>query len=212
MDKADKADKAPRRYSMERRAANAEATRARVREAANKLYEEHPENFTLKVVAERAGTSVQTVLRLFDSKAALVASLLETNRAQTPHRVMPSDDILAAVRARFGEYELKNDMAASPLGNDRLDPARLKQLEAGRQSHREWVEKIFAAQLGSQLSMADQARLFGLIVATDISVWTLLRRDFGLYRRAAEAVLLGIITALLQERWVGVRPPAPSSP
>ena len=184
---------------MEKRSANAEATRARVREAAKKFYDERPEDFTLKVVAERAGTSVQTVLRLFGSKATLVSGLLEASRARTPNRAL-ADEIVAAVRARYSEYERNGDTANSPLGNGRRDPVIIKQLEAGRQSHREWVEKVFAAQLGSQASMAEQARLFGLIVATDLSVWALLRRDFGLYRRAAEAVVIGIITSLLQER------------
>ncbi len=193
-------NKAPRRYSMERRSANIEATKTRVRAAATKLYEEQPGDFTLKAVAASAGTSVQTVLRLFGSKAALVASLLEASRAQAPRRVLPSDDIVAAVRARYGEYEIASDMAASQPAGDRYDPARVKQVEAGRQSHREWVEKVFAGQLASQASMADQARLFGFIVATDIAVWTLLRRDFGLYRRAAEAVVIGLIAALMQER------------
>ena len=64
-------NKASRRYSMERRSANAEATKARVREAANKLYAERPEDFTLKAVAERAETSVQTVLRLFRQQSCL---------------------------------------------------------------------------------------------------------------------------------------------
>jgi AcrR family transcriptional regulator len=187
----------PRRYSMERRSANAEATKARVREAANKLYEERPEDFTLKAVAERAGTSVQTVLRLFGSKASLVASLLQASRAQISRRVPVSEDIVAAIRARYGEYEMSSDVGGGQLAND---PTRAKQLEAGRQSHREWVEKIFAGQIGAQASMADQARFFGFIVATDISVWTLLRSDFGLYRRAAEAVVIGIVTALMQER------------
>ena len=107
--------------------------------------------------------------------------------------------MIAAIRARYGEYEMNSEAAGVP-GNEPYDPARLKQLEARRQSHRDWVEKVFAGQLGSQASMADQARFFGFIVATDIAVWTLLRRDFGLYRRAAEAVVIGIVTALLQER------------
>jgi len=190
----------PRRYSMERRSAKVEATKARVRTAATALYAAHPEHFALKTVAEQAGTSVQTVLRIYGSKAALVASLLESSRGP-PRQVggLP-EHIETAIRARYSEYEKNADVLNPAPGDGRRDPSQAKQIETTRQVHRAWVEKVFADSLGTQASLAEQARLFGLIVATDVSVWRLLRRDFGLYRRAAEAVVIGIIAALLQAR------------
>ncbi len=193
-------NKPARHYSMERRAGHAEATKARVRDAATALYAERPQDFTLKVVAERAGTSVQTILRIYGSKSALVASLLEAGRTQPIRSEALSDEILAAIRSRYTDYEKNGDAPMGQLANGRRDPGLAKQLEASRLNHRSWVETVFAAKLGAQASLADQARLFGLIVATDIAVWKLLRRDFGLYRRAAEAVVIGIVASLLQER------------
>jgi AcrR family transcriptional regulator len=193
-------NKPARRYSMERRSANAEATKARVREVAAALYAEQPQHFALKTVAARAGTSVQTILRIYGSKAALVESLLEAGRTRTGRSSTLPDQLVDAIRARYTEYEKNGDGPNGHAADGRRDPTVAKQLEAGRQSHRAWVEQVFAARLGTQASLAEQARLFGLIIATDISVWKQLRRDFGLYRRAAEAVVIGIITALLQER------------
>jgi AcrR family transcriptional regulator len=189
-----------RRYSMERRSAKVEATKARVRAAATALYAAHPEHFALKSVAEQAGTSVQTVLRIYGSKAALVASLLETSRGSSRRPGGLPEHIETAIRARYSEYEKNGDVLNPAPSEGRRDSSQAKQLETMRQAHRAWVEKVFTGSLGTQASLAEQARLFGLIVATDVSVWRLLRRDFGLYRRAAEAVVIGIITSLLQAR------------
>lgn len=190
----------PRRYSMERRSAKVEATKTRVRTAAAALYAAHPEHFALKSVAEQAGTSVQTVLRIYGSKSALVASLLESSRGPSRRTGGLPEPIETAIRARYSEYEKNGDILSPAPGDSRRDLPHAKQLETTRQAHRAWVEKIFAGSLGTQASLAEQARLFGLIVATDVSVWRLLRRDFGLYRRAAEAVVIGIITALLKDQ------------
>ena len=185
---------------MERRSANAAATKARVHAVATALYAERPQDFALKTVAARAGTSVQTILRIYGSKAALVETLLAASRAKTIGPNGLPDNLVTTIRARYTEYEKNGDGPNGHITNGQRDPAAAKQAEVARQSHRAWVEEVFSGKLGTQASLADQARLFGLIVATDISVWRLLRRDFGLYRRAAEAVVIGIIQSLLQER------------
>lgn len=190
----------PRRYSMERRSANAEATKARVHAVATALYAERPHDFALKTVAERAGTSVQTILRIYGSKAALLETLIEAGRTQTRRSMPLPATIEAAIRARYSEYERSGELGGPVASEARRDLSPGKQGESARQSHRAWVEEVFADFLGSQTSLADQARLFGLIAATDISAWKLLRRDYGLYRRAAEAVVIGIISALINER------------
>jgi AcrR family transcriptional regulator len=168
---------------MERRAAQAEATKQRIREAAITLYRERPEDFTLKAVASEAKTTVQTVLRLFGSKAALIVLANESKEA-TPRRAGPAlDRISAAVRVLYEDYEKRGDAPAQPT-------------EAERQLHRKWVEETFLRPAGTGTGPGDQALLFGLIVATDLSTWKLLRRELGLYRRAAEAVVVEMITAL----------------
>jgi|SRR5215469_6241850 len=187
----------PRRYSMERRSASAEATKARVHAVATALYAERPHDFALKTVAERAGTSVQTILRIYGSKAALVATLIEAGRTQARRSVPLPETIEAAIRARYSEYERNGELGGPAVSEPRREPLAAKQAEDARQSHRSWVEEVFAGSLGNQASLAGQARLFGLIAATDIAVWRLLRRDYGLYRRAAEAVVIGIIAAVL---------------
>ncbi len=168
---------------MERRSAQAEATKERIRQAVIALYREKPEDFTLKAVASRAKTTVQTVLRIFGSKAALIV-LANNAEPEGPREagIIP-DEIVAAVRALYDDYEKRGDTVAH-------------QTEAERQIHRSWVEQNLLARLGIQPSASDQALFYGLIVATDLSTWKLLRRELGLYRRAAETVIVGMIAAL----------------
>src|SRR5579872_5669551 len=65
--------KEPRAYDMSNRAAQAEATRTRIRQAAAALYRARSlDEFTLEEVARRAEVTVQTVLRAFKSKDQLI--------------------------------------------------------------------------------------------------------------------------------------------
>lgn len=193
-------NKEPRRYSMERRSAQAEATKERVREAAVGLYSEQPQDFTLKAVATRAQTSVQTVLRVFGNKEALIVAAAEDAQARMRRQNWPEGDAIAAVRVLFDDYEKSGDMLTQHLGAERRYPVLGQQIEAGRRHHRDWVEKVFAPQLRTRSGQARQTLLFALLAATDVYVWKLLRRDLGLYRRAAELVVIEIITGLTRER------------
>lgn len=169
----------PRAYSMAKRAARAAITRERIREAAIALYKEKPEDFSLKAVAASAQTTVQTVLRIFGSKAALIVL---ANEAETPDRrrgTRSRDDITAALRLLHDEYEQRGDRIASAG-------------EAERAAQRSWVER----HLLPESQAAEPVLLFALMVAIDPSTWKLLRQDLGLYRRAAEAVVTEMISAL----------------
>lgn len=69
-----------RRYDNSRRQAQARVTRRKVIEAAKRLFTEHgyPAT-TIEAIAEAADTPLPTVYRLFGSKRALLAALLDTS-------------------------------------------------------------------------------------------------------------------------------------
>jgi AcrR family transcriptional regulator len=69
-----------RRYDNSRRQAHARATRLRVIEAARRLFTErgYPAT-TIEAIAETADTPLPTVYRLFGSKRALLAAVLDTS-------------------------------------------------------------------------------------------------------------------------------------
>ncbi len=73
------AEAVKRRYDNSRRQAQARATRVKVIEAAGRLFTEHgyPAT-TIEAIAEAAGTPLPTVYRLFGSKRALLAAVLDT--------------------------------------------------------------------------------------------------------------------------------------
>jgi AcrR family transcriptional regulator len=190
--------KAKRPYVMTARAAKAEATRARIRASAAALYCERPiEDFTLEEVAQRAGTTVQTVLRGFESKEKLFyAALEEVAAAGAAIRPTPPGDVRAAVTAMFDLYETMGDLVIQRLADERRRPALKPSLDEGRANHREVVRNLFAPQLARH-GGAVRAQLFHILtIATDVYVWKLLRRDRGLGRTAAEAIVCRMINAV----------------
>lgn len=194
--------KEPRAYDMSNRAAQAEATRNRIRQAAATLYRARAfDEFTLEEVARRAEVTVQTVLRAFKSKdqlllAALTALALDSQPIKLPR--VPGD-AAEAIAIFFDLYETVGDFVVRRLGDEQRLPALKPELEMGRQGHARWVEESFAPQLARHSGEA-RARLFqALLVATDVYVWKLLRRDQGLDRAAAEAVMRHIVNGVIRE-------------
>jgi AcrR family transcriptional regulator len=185
-----------RAYSMEKRARQAEATRQRILDAAQALFTEESSGFTLERVASAAGTSVQTVLRAFGSKEALTVAAIGTFRDDHRSFDMP-DSPRRAVAQIFDDYEQIGDRVVRMLAEERqvagfADAARL-----GRANHRLWVETVFAAELRRHRGRAREDTLTGLIVATDVYVWKVLRRDLGLDRSTAETTMVRLVEGAL---------------
>jgi AcrR family transcriptional regulator len=190
-----------RRYVMTARAAKAAATKERIRASAMEVYLQEPiEDFTLEAVATRAGTTVQTVLRIFGSKDELVYAALEEMAAGGVFlRPTPLGDIKAAVSAFFDIYESVGDLVMQRLNEERRRPALKPSLDQGRENHRDGVKTIFTPQL-DRLDGADRAQLLTiLVVLTDVYVWKLLRRDMALSRPAAEATVRKMILGVTSQ-------------
>jgi len=195
--------KKSRPYVMTARSAKAEATRLRICESAMALYHERSmDDFTLEEVAERAGTTVQTVLRRFKSKDNLVIEALDRmTKAGSPFLEdglggfypSPPGDVAAAVTAMFGMYETIGDLVIRHLSDESRRPQLKPVLDQGRENHCSWVRGVFAPQLKARHGSA-RTQLFNcLVVATDVYIWKILRRDLRLSRPAAEAVVRQII-------------------
>jgi AcrR family transcriptional regulator len=189
-----------RRYNMTERAAKAEATRERIRASAMALYSASAiEEFTLDEVARRAGTTVQTILRAYGSKEDLLFSALEAMAdTDTPLKASPPGDIAAAVAAIFDIYETMGDAVIQRLHDEPRHPALKTLLDRGRNGHRNWVKTAFAPFLHER-QVSDRTQLIhALNAATDVYVWRLLRRDGGLSRAAAEAIVRKFIIGVVQ--------------
>jgi AcrR family transcriptional regulator len=197
-------------YRMTARSAKAAALRDRICAATIRLYRDAAlDEFTLDDVARNAQTTVQTVLRAFKSKDNLIFAALELMADKdSPHfagqpggfRRTPPGDVAAAVAEIYSAYEVIGDMVIRNLGDEQRNPALKPLLDRGRNHHREWLRSVFEPRL-KKTSGAARERLFNcLIAATDVYIWKVLRRDMGLRRPAAEAVVRQLVTSVTMEQ------------
>lgn len=191
--------KESRQYTMRTRAAKAEQTKERIRAAAVLFLKRRlRSDIRLEDVASHAGVTVQTVLRVFGSKAELFQAALDDLLEEMRNDLAQAEpgDVEAAVRTWFDHYEEFGDVVIANLA-DEHDPAVASIVRIGRQRHRERVAAVLEPRL-SRLEGAERERLVdALVCATDVYTWKLLRRDMRRPRAKAEATMAFTIEALL---------------
>ena len=191
--------KTTRTYTMANRARSVEETRRRILQANFELHtEQHGATIALDDVADRAGVSVQTVLRHFGSRDGLLQATAEHARAEvTEERHAPIGDVEVAVRVLLDHYELRGPATLMLLAQEAEDDGIRSITEDGRKLHRSWVGEVFAPFL-ERLPSDDREELQDLlVVATDLYTWKLLRQDRGLSRERTERRIIHLLGALL---------------
>jgi AcrR family transcriptional regulator len=189
--------KSTRSYSMAVRAERAAATKQRIVEAARSLASASPAGFTLDEVAERAGVSVQTVLRIFGTKDALFVATVGSSRSPRVTTVAEAADPGSAVAVLFDDYEEIGMRVIGMLAEEHRSPEIARILQAGRADHRGWVENTWAPQLKAFRGAARRKVVLALLAATDVYLWKLLRIDLSLPRAEAEAVIRRLVVGAL---------------
>jgi AcrR family transcriptional regulator len=187
-----------RRYRMVARAEAAAATRNRLLESAWRHFsEQHFEGVRLADVAAGAGVSAQTLHTHFGTKDALFVAAWGWRMAPEGARrdSAPVGDVGTAVRVLYDSYDLDGDAVLRLLAHEERIPAVHEMAEAGRRWHRGWVERTFAPLLDGVSGPERERRLVALVVATDLLVWKLLRREMGLGRETAEQIVIEMVTA-----------------
>jgi AcrR family transcriptional regulator len=187
-----------RRYRMAARADAAAEKRERILAAAwGQFADDIYERVRLRDIAAAAGVSVQTVHSAFGTKDQLfVAAWIWAIGPEGARRDRaPVDDIRGAVRLLYDSYEHQGDAGLRLLAEEDRIPAVRAMTNAGRAWHRAWVERTFAPLLAGSRGAARERRVIALVVATDILVWKLLRREMGLDRAAAERIVIEMITS-----------------
>ena len=188
-----------RPYRMSARAEAAAETGRRILEAVIELHRERFfDQVSLEDIAERAGVTVQTVLRRFGSKERLVeAAAEEANRQVTHQRYeAPIGDIEGAVNNLVEHYEEWGDSALRLLAQEERVPAFRSITDAGRALHYEWVERTFGPLIAERTGEERWRLLAELIAICDVYFWKLLRRDLGLSREQTELAIRETILAL----------------
>jgi len=190
----------PRRpYRQTARAAAAEATAERIVAAFRDRIEQlWFEDIRLEDVAQEAGVTVQTIIRRFGGKEGLLDPTIEAiKRDVMSARHAPSGDPVAAVRAVVQDYESQGDVYMRSLAQEDRYPAMRRMTDAGRADHRGWVANVFASELEGLPEDVARRRLDGLVIATDLYVWKLIRRDMGRSVAELEDHMLRLIEAAL---------------
>jgi AcrR family transcriptional regulator len=185
--------KTHRPYSMELRAAAAEATRERIlAAAADSFLERWYDDVTLAEVAKRAGVSGQTVINHFGGKEQLAAAAHArlSERIQSRRYTPDPGDVPGLMEALADDYEITGDAVIRLLALEERVPSLQPLLARGREGHRRWLKEMFGAP----------GLVPELVVATDVYAWKLLRRDQGLGRDETLAAMLRIVQALLERR------------
>ena len=155
---------------------------------------------TLADVAARAETTVQTVLRQFDSRQGLFHAVTEFARAQVvSERETTPGDVPRALQILLDHYEQRGDGVMLLLAQESWDPLAAEITDVGRREHRDWLEKVFGPLLTHRSPVERTERIDLLLIATDVYAWKLLRRDRRLDRAEAESRMLDLVYRILKE-------------
>jgi AcrR family transcriptional regulator len=167
---------APRAYESSVRTEAAQATRARIiRATVDLAYERGDIEMTLDQVAERAGTTVRTIMRQFGSRDAVIEAGIELGANEVAaERRDAGGDRERSIRLLIEHYETRGAFVLKILASEL--PGALRVVATGRLVHRAWVEEVFGRATEEIVDM--------LVVATDVYAWKLLRLDRGLSARA----------------------------
>ena len=190
-----------RRYEKRTRAAQEQATRHRIVEAAIALHGTvGPARTTISAIAERAGVRRATVYRHFPDERALFLSCSGTFRQRNPPPDPatwvsipdPAARLAAALDAMYGWYERVEPMLTALLRDIDAMPI-IKELQAGRLAYLADIEDGLAPGWGARGHAAKRLRAtIGL--ALDFLAWrTLYQR--GLSRTDAVAVMSSAVRA-----------------
>ena len=188
-----------RAYRMGARAQSAQETRERILQAAHELWIRLPyDDVTLDQVAERADVTKQTVLRLFTSKDQLAFAVVDWQRPrEEAAREAPAGDVDTAIARLLDRYEEMGDANVRVLDLERRVPAVSYLLAQARESHRLWIEHVFAPFLPARRGASHRRRVMAFYAATEVALWKLLRRDFELSRADTEAVIRDLIAGVI---------------
>lgn len=188
-----------RPYDMSKRASSAAETGRRILQATEDLFMEGPRaDLTLNAVADRAGVTVQTVIRRFGDRAGLINATAQytSGRVSSQRDAAPAGDVRAAVGNLVEHYETTGTLALKMLAEEDSSPVMAEIAEAGRRYHRQWCERVFASFLENEFlgDQPDRARRLAQFVALcDVYTWKLLRLDAGLSRDKVTLSLLEMI-------------------
>lgn len=198
--KSKNTEKAPRQYRQTARALASAATAQTIIESfLKRLNEQWFEEITLDAIAQDSNVTVQTVIRRFGNKEGLLKKAADhLGKSVDVRRPIRPGDIDFTVEALTDDYEAIGDLILRLLTQEDRQPVLKPLLDKGRRGHREWLATIFADNLKSLSQAKRRVRLDAMVVATDLYIWRLVRREMGRPVAAFKAISRQMLTAALK--------------
>lgn len=188
-----------RAYDSRKRATAAAETGRRILRATEDLFMEGTlGDVTLKAVADRAGVTVQTLIRRFGDRDGLINATAEAaaERVMGQRDAAPPGNVPAAVDNLLDHYETTGALSLKILSEEHVSLGMAGITETGRRLHREWCARVFAPFLTREVlpdGTDPNRRLAQFVALCDVYTWKLLRLDAGLSRDQVALSLLEML-------------------
>lgn len=137
----------------------------------------------LEDVAADAGVTVQTVLRRFAGKHALMTAVVERELGAiaASRAAAATDDPAATLTALVAHYETYGALILKVYAEAQFVEGLPELAAAGRAFHLAWCRQAFEEHLDPAGTDQVRARqLAQVVVACDATTWRILRQDLGL--------------------------------
>lgn len=159
------------------------------------------ERVRLEDIASAAGVTVQTVIRRFASKPALMTATVERElvRIAARREAALSAEPAETVRALVEHYEDYGLLILKTYSEAPLAEGLPEIVARGRAYHVDWCRRAFVDHLADREDRVDQQRRLAQIVAIcDATTWRILRFDGGLDAPETEQALSELLMPLLR--------------
>jgi AcrR family transcriptional regulator len=193
-------DESPRRaYRQSARASAAEATAERILDAfLRQMTERWFDEIRLDSIAREAGVTVQTVIRRFGSKEGLLEAMQHRiGEKVEQRREVEEGDVAGVVAGLTADYEENGDIVMRTLAQEDRFAACKAVTDHGRKMHRQWIAKAFRPWLDALPPEARGPAEDALVVAGDLYVWKLVRRDMRRPIAAYQAIMKTMLAAAI---------------
>jgi AcrR family transcriptional regulator len=156
------------------------------------------DDISLEKVAKCAGVTVPTILRHFGSKEGMLQGFAQRFEIGVlERRKARPGDIDGTIAGVIADYEESGDTVMRFLAQEPRIAAIKTLNDLGRAHHRQWINASFAPFLDRLTPDEAEWRLDGLVVALDVYVWQLLRRDRGRTADDVRAFMRSLVDGIL---------------
>jgi len=187
-----------RTYDMSRRSQKAEETSQKIISATEWLLTEKSlEETSLNNIAQKANVTVQTVIRHMKSRDGCLHALVDrvSSRIKKQRGSTEPGNIPDNIESLIGHYEQEGKLVLNILAQEHKgDSFASNFTKEGRAYHRKWVGRCFGPHIPGKSSEV----IDGIVAATDVYTWKLLRLDLGRSRDMTKKIILNMVKKILE--------------